>query len=360
VAGASHFLTHDLPDQLEREAPEGLDYRSVFEAAADGILVVSTDGRIVEANAESYRQFGYEDGELIGRSIEILVPERLADGHERMREAYHSGPRARAMGIGMELRGRRNDGSEFPVEISLSPQGRNGTAYVVCVVRDMTERMKLRHLGLAAIKGAERERHRIAQELHDDTAQLLSAVILRLKLLVDEEDTARRSEAGRDLREQIRDAAESVRRIARGLRPPALEDAGVVTALRGHARAFFEGSDLVWEIHADGVDNLLGEDQKLVLYRVVQEAMSNVVRHARASRLTVLIRLVDSLVVTSVSDDGCGFVVEAAGNGPGLGLLGMRERAAGVGGRIEYLSNAGEGCTVVLTLPVNIPEPTNG
>jgi PAS domain S-box-containing protein len=360
VAGACHCVTQDVMDEMDRDNPQALDFRSVFEAAADGILVVSNDGRIIEANPEALRQFGYDEADLVGRPIEALVPENLASGHVKHRDDYGAAPHSRPMGIGMQLRGRRKDGSELPIEISLSPHGREDHSYVVCVVRDMTERVQLRNLGLEAIKGAERERRRIAQELHDDTAQLLSAVILRLKLLVDEEDSQRRSEAGSDLREQLREAAEGVRRIARGLRPPALEDAGVVTALRGHARAFFEGSDLKWEIHADAVDHLLGEDQKLVLYRIVQEAMANVVRHAEASSLEVLIRLHDSAIVASVRDDGRGFNVGTARVGPGLGLLGMRERAAGVGGHIEYQSTRGEGSTVVLTLPVNRPEPTNG
>ncbi len=337
--------------------PSGLDFRSVFDAAADGILVVGRDGVVVEANAEALRQFGYDESELVGLPVEMLVPDGLRTGHSGRRDAYHADPHARPMGIDMELRAVRKDGSEMPVEISLSSHGMNGTALVVCVVRDMTERIQLRMLGLEAIKGAERERRRIAQELHDHTAQLLSAVLVRLKLVVDEEDPVRRSEAGSELREHLHEAAEGVRRIARGLRPPALEDAGVVTALRGHAQAFFEGSELRWKIHADAVDHLLGEDQKLVLYRVVQEAMANVVRHAEASAIEISIRQVDSSVEASVRDDGRGFVVDSAAGGRGLGLLGMKERAAGVGGRIEYQSTLGEGCTIVLTLPVTNRSP---
>ena len=108
---------------------------------------------------------------------------------------------------------------------------------------------------------------------------------------------------------------------------------------------------------ADGVDHLIGEDVKLVLYRVAQEAISNVVRHAEASKLEVLIRLVDSAVVTTVTDDGKGYEIGDAKGGPGLGLLGMRERAAGVGGWIEYQSTLGEGSTIVLTVPLETPEP---
>lgn len=353
-------MTDDRTDVVGQRRPNQVNYRAVFNAAADGILVVGRDGVIITANAEACRQFGYDEAELVGLPIDALVPDPLRDVHAKRRDSFHANPHSRPMGIDMQLRGLRKNGSELPVEISLSSHGTNGSPYVVCVVRDMTDRLQLRALGLEAVRGAEKERRRIAHELHDDTAQILAGVLVRLKLLVDEEDSQRRSQAGAELREQVHDAAESVRRIARGLRPPALEDAGVVTALRGHAQTFFEGSDLRWEIRADGVDHLLGEDQKLVLYRVVQEAMANVVRHAEATALTVSIRLVDTTVEASVSDDGCGFVVESAASGPGLGLLGMRERAAGVGGRIEYRSTVGEGSTIVLSLPLSEPEPVNG
>ncbi len=338
-----------------------LDFRAVFEAAADGMFVVSPDGLILEANRELERQFGYEPGELLGQPVELLVPERLRADHVLHRERYQRSAQSRPMGVGMELRGVRKDGTEFPVEISLSPHGSNGSRLTICIVRDMTERNQLRNLGMAAIRGAERERRRIAQELHDDTAQLLSALMLRLRLLVDEEDRERRLALGETFRENLYGAAEGVRRIARGLRPPALEDAGVVTALRGHASSYLEASTVTWELHADAVDHLLEEDQKLVLYRVVQEAMSNVVRHSEASSLEILVRLQESGVVVSIEDDGIGFDVERVTlAGQGLGLLGMRERAVGVGGRIHYVSKPGEGTRVLLTLPLDSLETMNG
>ena len=331
----------------------GLDYRTIFESAADGILVVGAGGEIVDVNPEALRLFGYDESELVGRSVDILVPEALRGAHATHRERYAEDPRSRPMGIGLELRGARRDGTEFPVEISLSTQEAGGDRYVICVVRDMTERSQLRSLGMEAIDAAERERRRIAQELHDDTAQLLSGIILRLKLLVEEEEFDERSRAGEEIREQVREAAEGVRRIARGLRPPALEDAGVVTALRGHAQSFLERADVQWEIHSDAVDHLLSDDARLVLYRVVQEAISNVVRHASATRLEITIRDADERVVVTVSDDGRGFDVDRARAGSGLGLLGMRERAAGVGGTLGYRSRPGEGSTITLTLPTD-------
>lgn len=331
----------------------GLDYRTIFESAADGILVVGADGTIVDVNPEALRQFGYEESDLVGRSIDVLVPKALAGTHVRHRERYRQDPSPRPMGIGLELCGARKDGTEFPVEISLSSEEAGGERYVICVVRDMTERSQLRSLGIEAIDAAERERRRIAQELHDDTAQLLSGIILRLKLLVEEEDADSRIAAGEEVREQIREAAEGVRRIARGLRPPALEDAGIVTALRGHTQAFLDRAEVTWELHSDAVDHLLSDNARLALYRVVQEAISNVVRHAGASKLEITIRDADECVVVKVSDDGCGFDVEKARSGSGLGLLGMRERAAGVGGTLGYRSRPGEGSTITLTLPTD-------
>jgi PAS domain S-box-containing protein len=362
----SHEFVRNLKTTLSRDLrspsiPEDLDFRAVFDAAADGMFLVGTDGRIREANRELERQFGYGPGELQGEPVESLVPPRLRGDHGWLRKSYQELPNARPMGVGLELRGLRKDGTEFPIEISLSPHGADGELLTICMVRDMTERNQLRNLGIAAIQGAERERRRIAQELHDDTAQLLSALMLRLKLLIEEDDADRRSEMGQSFRDDLRGAAEGVRRIARGLRPPALEDAGVVTALRGHASSFFEGTDLTWDLHADAVDHLLEEGQKLVLYRVVQEAMSNVVRHAQASSIEVLVRLDGNRVVASVRDDGVGFDVERViASGEGLGLLGMRERALGVGGQIECRSKIGEGTKILLTLRVEAEETTNG
>ena len=151
-----------------------------------------------------------------------------------------------------------------------------------------------------------------------------------------------------------------MRRIARGLRPPALEDAGVVTALRGHAQAFLDRTDVNWEIHSDAVDHLLSDNARLVLYRVVQEAISNVVRHSGARNLEITIRDADERVVVTVTDDGRGFDIDQVRAGSGLGLLGMRERAVGVGGTLGCRSRPGEGSTITLTLPTDESGSLNG
>jgi PAS domain S-box-containing protein len=328
-----------------------LDFRAVFDCAPDGIVVVDSAGRIVDVNPCAEEQFGYEAAELVGQPIEVLVPQSQRAGHQGHRESYHVNPAVRSMGVGLVLTGQQKDGHQFPVEISLSPWRSGDDVFVIAIIRDVTERWQLRAFGQGALKAAEDERQRISRELHDDTAQRLATLLIRLRLASQEEHAERRASMLDDLREGLQETAEGVRRIARGLRPPALEDAGVVTALQAHIRNLFETHDIRSSFDAGAVDQFLGEDTKLVLYRVVQEALSNVVRHSGASSVKVSIQVEGASVVAVVEDDGSGFDERAIADGGGLGLVGMRERAASTGGTVSVDSIPGEGTQVRLSIP---------
>jgi PAS domain S-box-containing protein len=331
------------------------DYEAVFTASPDGILVVDSRGRIRAVNPAGEGLFGYSAAELIGQHVEALVPDRVRSFHAGHRDAYAAEPKTRPMGIGMELRARRKDGTEFPVEISLSPWMSADEPLVIATVRDVTQRKRLQDFGAAALTAAEAERKRIARELHDDTAQRIATLLLRLRLL--ERDAERK---GIDLslegfRDELAALGEGVRRIARGLRPPELEDAGLVAALRAHARALRDGSGLVVEVDADPIDDLLEANGRLVLYRIVQEALSNVVRHSGATNAQVSLQRTDEGVLVRVKDHGRGFVSGTASTtlGGGLGLLGMQERAAGVGGRVTVHSDLGQGTEITVVIPAD-------
>ncbi|GMR13874.1 MAG: hypothetical protein BMS9Abin29_2099 [Gemmatimonadota bacterium] len=332
--------------------PRLIDYSVVFTASPDGILVVDECGVIQDTNPELERLFGYDPDELRGLKIEVLVPETFRSGHERKRDGFTSKPRNRPMGVGLELAGRRKDGVTIPVEISLSPWQADEGGFVICTVRDITERKRLRAFTAGAVKAAEEERLRIARELHDDTAQRLAALIIQLKLALDAERPDDRERMCGHVLEELRETAESVRRIARGLRPPALEDAGVVTALQAHLRATVEHLDLTSALDFEAVDHLLHRDAKLVLYRVVQEALSNVIRHAEASHVSIQIDADQNVVRAIVEDDGIGFDPETVDGQRGLGLIGMKERVGGVGGSVTIESAATGGCRVLLSIPV--------
>ena len=354
------LLSEGSSEQLPETRTAALDFHAVFDCAPDGIVVVDGRGRIIDVNPCAQELFGYDSDELVGRPIEMLIPQSRRASHEEQRAGYHADPAVRSMGVGLDLSGQRKDGREFPVEISLSPWSSGEEVFVIAIIRDVTERWQLRAFGLGALRAAEDERQRISRELHDDTAQRLATLLIRLRLASKEEHAEPRMSMLEDLREGLQETAESVRRIARGLRPPALEDAGVVTALQAHIRNLFEDLDIRSSFDAGAVDQYLDEDAKLVLYRVIQEALSNVVRHSGASSVNVTIQVDGAFIVAVVKDDGKGFDHRAIAGAGGLGLVGMKERAASTSGTVRVDSRPGHGTRVRLSIPQMEIETSDG
>lgn len=352
--------------EVDRERAEfehvPVAYRAVFEAAPDGIIIVDDEGRIREANPAAEEMFGWEADELRGEEVEMLVPEPTRSEHREHRDGFFRDPHARPMGIGMELEGVRRDGSVFPVEISLSPMETERGRLVVSTIRDVTERKRLREFGSVALQAAEEERRRIARELHDDTAQRLAGLLIRLRLARRAENPERQTELLDQAREEILASADAIRRIARGLRPPALEDAGLAAAIRWHIRQQAEPADLEAEVDLDSVEDDLDDDAKLAIYRIVQEALSNTIRHASARKVQVRLRKQNGAVLAEVVDDGEGFAFEGSVEGfdGGLGLLGMKERASVVDGSLEIDSAPGSGTRVRAIIPVRSEERADG
>lgn len=328
------------------------DYRAVFEAAPDGIIIVDQGGTIRDANPAALRMFAYAVDELVGAPIEILVPDEARARHETHRRAFSQVPRTRPMGIGMELRGRRRDGSLFPVEIGLSRlESRAGTR-IIAIIRDFTPRLRLRRFGAEALRAMEEERQRIALELHDDTAQRLSALLVMLRTAMASDVDEGRQEMLGNVREGLVGAAEAVRRIARGLRPPALDDVGLPAALRRYLRELEPAWDATVTLDLEDVDALLEAGERLAIYRIVQEALSNIARHAGASGVTISLRRVGDVVRVVVSDDGRGFDPELMDEDRGLGLLGMQERARMIGADVTVESRIDAGTTIRLDVPI--------
>jgi PAS domain S-box-containing protein len=334
-----------------------VEYRAVFEAAPDGIVLVGADGAIVDVNPCALRMFGYERDEVVGQAVEMLVPRELQRSHVDHRHRYMGAPRARPMGVGVELRGLRKNGSEFPVEISLSPVTEAGGGYVISIVRDLTERRALQAFGAGAVRAAEEERQRIARELHDDTAQRLAGLMLMLKAAGRTEDAKEREARIEQVREEIGAAADAVRRIARGLRPPILDEFGLPAALESLVRTLRHAHGLDIDLSMERPVGRLHPDSELAMYRIVQEALSNAIRHSGASRVAVSLHQEDHVLGAEVRDDGRGFATDRpfSDDGQGLGLVGMRERARNAGGTLEIDGAPGAGTRVRVTLPRNRP-----
>jgi two-component system, NarL family, sensor histidine kinase DevS len=200
------------------------------------------------------------------------------------------------------------------------------------------------------VQAQELERRRLARELHDETGQALTSILLGLKPLEDAlaEHPARASLA--ELREQVVDALQEVRRLAVELRPAVLDDFGLVPALERLLEAFGEQSGLQVDFHSALGEARLPSDVETALYRVVQESLTNILKHANASHISVSLARRPSGVAAVIEDDGAGFDHRAV-RGEGIGLLGMRERLALLDGRLEVESRPGAGTTVVAEVP---------
>jgi signal transduction histidine kinase len=200
----------------------------------------------------------------------------------------------------------------------------------------------------------EAERKRIARELHDDTAQALTSILVRLRLL---ERTAHDTEVlsnVEELRELTSGALDSVRRMAMDLRPAALDDLGLVPALQAYAERFTENWPIRVTVAADSLRSRLPSDVELVLYRVVQEALTNVAKHSSASLARVSLSRRHNEVTLRIEDNGVGFDPgdKSQANGMGLGLFGMRERLALVAGDVQIESLRGQGTTITARVPI--------
>jgi two-component system, NarL family, sensor histidine kinase UhpB len=213
-------------------------------------------------------------------------------------------------------------------------------------------RRRLRDIAARALNATEEERKRIARELHDGTAQTLAALRVRLRVARATEDPEVRSQLLERIGAELGEAAEEIRRIAQGLRPPALDMLGLAPAIESFARGIGDttGLEVVTEIKP--VEDLLAPEAELALYRIVQEALSNVSRHSAAERVLIRLEAVGRSVFACIEDDGSGFAVVDEMSSRGLGLFGMQERAAYVGGTVEIESEPGRGTRIRATVPV--------
>jgi two-component system sensor histidine kinase UhpB len=245
----------------------------------------------------------------------------------------------------------RIKGQEFgDPEVRELAETLNGT--LEALARD---RIELNLLASQVIKAQEDERRRIARELHDDTAQVLFAQLLRLSAFKNDVDpTVKQFAEG--LEEMTSEALESVRRLAYELRPPALDDLGLEDALGELIQRCSDQTSIPIEFNTRGPRGRLPADVELVLYRITQEALQNVAKHARATCGWVTLDRSDSNVSLSVRDNGIGFdssnAVPESTTGLGLGLFGMEERATLVGGSLRIRSSHGKGTEIFAIVPI--------
>ncbi len=201
------------------------------------------------------------------------------------------------------------------------------------------------------VEGQELERRRLARELHDETGGALTSILLGLKRVEEAKSPEAAQEGMAALREEIVATLQSVRRLAVELRPTALDDFGLAPALERLGESFTEQSGIAVDVHASLGSTRLPDETETALYRIVQEALTNVAKHAGARRVSIVVTRRAGSISAVVEDDGRGFGA-AGGDGDGLGLIGMKERVGLLGGRLAIESTEGSGTTIVAEVPV--------
>lgn len=206
------------------------------------------------------------------------------------------------------------------------------------------------------INAQELERQRIARELHDETSQVLTSLLISLAVLEESIESPESRERIADTRMLAHSTLRAIRNLSIDLRPSALDDLGLLPALRWYVKEYQKKCAIEVEFHASGFKERLSPEMEIALYRVVQECLTNTVRHANARKVRISLREKHDLVQAVMVDDGIGFDYDALLKNPGqdrgLGLAGMQERALLLGGTLEISSEPGNGTRVVVTIPL--------
>ena len=335
-------------------------YRLIAENTRDLISLVDVQGRFLYASPSHRSSLGYAPEELAGKELlELVHPEDRAV----VRLAWEQALPFKESRIA-EVRLRRQSG-EYRVFESIGnwifdETGKPQRAVVLS--RDITRRKEaeeaLRGLPRLIRAAQEAERRRVARELHDSVIQILSSVKFRLQAmeekLIDKHRTAWRNTLKAQV--HLEKAIQEVRRISRNLRPSELDDLGLAPAVRSLCSEFGERTGVAVDLAITKLPKTLPNDMELNLYRIIQEALGNIEKHSRASRVSLRLGREASQLRTVIRDNGRGFDPQAPHNKKskpsGMGLVDMRERAAFVGGRWQLRSAPGTGTEIVVEMPL--------
>ncbi|MDP2450527.1 MAG: PAS domain S-box protein [Polaromonas sp.] len=332
-------------------------WSAVLESAMDGIVAVDESQRIVIYNPAAERIFGWSVQEAMGQPLGMLIPPEHRGTHEVMvRQFGRTGETSRRMGAGVVVSGLRKGGAGFPIEASISHVDMGGNQLYTVIIRDVTEAVRVRddltQMAGQASRVREEEKARIARELHDELAQSLA--VLRMDLVqlgsalrtshADAEQNVARMVAGVDA------SVAATRRIAADLRPLILDDLGLAAAIEWLGEEFTGRTGVACTVRLEG-DLDLPEPYATGVFRILQEALVNVAKHARAHRVEVSGVRNATDILFAVVDDGVGFDTGGPRKPLSLGLAGLRERVHLLEGKLVVTSSPDHGTRLEVTIP---------
>jgi PAS domain S-box-containing protein len=341
-------------------------FRHIIDAALDAVIAMDADGNVTEWNMRAESMFGWTRAEVVGTQLSaLIVPEENREAHRIGMERFLETGVGPILGERIELSALRRDGTELPVELTVTVLSEGDRPTFSAFVRDMTQRHEAeaeirasldalqrsererRNLVQQLVRASEEERARLAGDVHDDSVQAMTAVGMRLETLKRRLDDNDRVLEVDQLQTTVSDAVSRLRRLLFELRPPALDQHGVAAALR----ELLDRLDVRSRLDASGFEEP-PDELRTILYRVAQESLANIRKHAAASSVTVALESDPHGWRVRVTDDGVGFTPNDGGSDPThMGLASMRERAEMGAGTCSVTSSPGAGTTVEVFLP---------
>ena len=351
-----------LTSLVDRLRKQGALLNELFEQAPQAVVLMTVDNQVLRVNREFTRVFGYSPQAALGRHLsDLIVPDESRDEDQRYTDLVARGQRVDVEGVR-----RRKDGSRLHVSIIQVPVSiPDGQVEVYAIYRDITQRKRaeeelreyagrLQVLSRRVVEVQEEERRHLALELHDEIGQILTAISVNLQALKDICDAAALPRLD-DSINLVKGAIGQVRNLALDLRPSMLDDLGLISTLRWNADRQAERSGLVVHFAAESSGARLPTNLETACYRIVQEALTNVVRHAKARQVWLEYREQGQEVQLLIRDDGVGFDLSAvrdrAVRGASFGVLGMQERVELLDGHIDIESKPMHGTTIRVRFP---------
>jgi PAS domain S-box-containing protein len=344
----------------------------IIETQMAAIITINRRQEIVLINPAAEEMFGYARNTLISKHISVLIPARFHGNHGGHIEQFGAtGQTSRRMSDASNVVAVRADGTEFPIEAFISHVVEQGEHFFTVIMRDITARKlieaelqkshdEMRALSKRLVDVRELEGKRIARELHDELGQVLAAIRIDLTLLREELPVESRAlqKTAQGIDDLLIDAISSVRRISSELRPRPLDDLGLISALQIYANDFAARYKIRCEVHVPKAEPELAESVAADIFRMIQEALTNVAKHANATEVVIDIFPRDNAMTFCVSDNGQGFAPESLKKYGSFGVIGMRERALAFGGTIKISSERGKGASLEIAVPLTVGLPS--
>src|SRR6266511_5719607 len=339
---------------------------SIVESAMDAVITVDEKQRVVMFNAAAEAMFGCPRGQAIGAPLAWFIPERFRAEHERhIRRFGETGTSSRRMGAQRIVTGLRRNGEEFPIDASISQITEGGKKFYTVILRDVTERVQaeealrrsqeeLRELASGMNSVREQEKSRIARELHDELGQALTALKLDVAWLSERlpAGDAAIPEKLKAMQAMIDGTVAATRRISSDLRPLILDDLGLVPAAEWLVQEFTLRTGIPCDLHVGSPELELKDPHATAIFRILQESLTNVARHAKAQRVEVALGRSDGTVTLNVRDNGRGFNLDDPRRPNAFGLMGLRERVSLLGGDVRIESQPGQGTVLHVQIPL--------